>query len=455
MPAVIGRTNLKSTSTQGSEPSTVTMMFSKVHLDELMATTVISLQKDVEIKTTEIAGLNNTITGLQQTITTKTAELAQANQSLTALQAQKDIVDAELIAAQNSILQLTSDLDTAEAALTQAQSDLSTANASLSTAQSDLAAAQGQVTSLTSDLQTANANLSTAQSDLSTANGDLVVASLTIASQQETISDLQSQLQNSPGPSGDVTVSPLNQDISTWTYFDEQLATTGVPWATAVYDAAGDKTTFTTQARATGQAYPNTNGSIIPRWSTPMFYSDGTPVLDTDSFILQWEIPADTINIQTPTASAANWCLMIGMFGNIEATTGNRGPIGGGFLCQSQGRVTSYAYHLTTSQGSLVAYTSDLQSLKGMMMTNGMNRLPMYSVASAHQIWGSSNQYNRTDGAVGAVGSILSSNTAYTFNGRPPGSQVDLVIWLQSRTGGVTTTDAAITAGFKWCVEKW
>jgi exonuclease VII small subunit len=448
MPAVIGRTNLKSTSTQGSEPSTVTMTFSQVHLNELMANTVISLQKDVEIKTTEIAGLNSTITGLQQTITTKTAELAQANQSLTALQAQKDIVDAELIAAQNSILQLTSDLDTAEASLTQAQSDLSTANAALAQSQSDLAAAQGQVTSLTSDLQTANANLSTA-------NGDLVVASLTIASQQETITDLQAQLQNSPGPSGDVTVSPLNQDISTWTYFDEQLAITGVPWATAVYDAAGDKTTFTTQALASAQAYPNTNGSIIPRWSTPMFYSDGTPVLDTDSFILQWEIPADTINIQTPTASAANWCLMIGMFGNIEATTSSRGPIGGGFLCQSQGRVTSYAYHLTTSQGSLLAYTSDLQSLKGMMMTNGMNRLPMYSVASLHQIWGSSNQYNRTDGAVGAVGSILSSNTAYTFNGRPPGSQVDLVIWLQSRSGAAATTDAAITAGFKWCVEKW
>lgn len=427
MPAVIGRTNLKSTSTQTSEPSIVTMTFSQVHLDELMANTVINLQKDVEIKTIQIAGLNNTITGLQQTITTKTVELAQALQSLTALQAQKDVVDAELIVAQNSILQLTSDIDTAEAALTQAQSDLSAANAALTQSQSDLA----------------------------TANGDLVVASLTIASQQETISDLQSQLQNSPGPSGDVTVSPLNQDISTWTYFDEQLATTGVPWATAVYDAAGDKTTFTTQALASGQAYPNTNGSIIPRWSTPMFYSDGTPVLDTDSFILQWEIPADTINIQTPTTSAANWCLMIGMFGNIEDTAANRGPIGGGFLCQSQSRVTSYAYHLTTSQGSLLAYTSELQSLKGMMMTNGMNRLPMYSVASAHQIWGSSNQYDRTDGAVGAVGPILSSNTAYTFNGRPPGSQVDLVIWLQSRTSAVATTDAAITAGFKWCVEKW
>ena len=443
MPAVIGRTNLKSTSTQGSEPSTVTMMFSKVHLDELMATTVISLQKDVEIKTTEIAGLNNTITGLQQTITTKTAELAQANQSLTALQAQKDIVDAELIAAQNSILQLTSDLDTAEAALTQAQSDLSAANASLSTAQSDLAAAQGQVTSLTSDLQTANANLSTAQSDLSTANGDLVVASLTIASQQETITDLQAQLQNSPGPSGDVVMEPLGEDITTWSYYAGAGSVN--PLNSITYDSVTDRHTISmigVGSRGSVNIASSANNDNWPRWYRPLTYADGSPVLNTDSFILQ--VGLEDVDV-TNTTSGSSWTLYVGILdvansGVREQVT----PFGVGINDLRQISALSGA----SFQSQSTRPPSWPITMKGLMMTSGYFKHKMHASATT---WNATSGFSQSTQQRSASG----SPSFQWFSA--DGAQLNLAVYIGYTTGGTTTNMKAadFSFGIKYAVEKW
>jgi len=433
MPAVIGRTNLKSTSTQGSEPSTVTMMFSKVHLDELMATTVISLQKDVEIKTTEIAGLNNTITGLQQTITTKTAELAQANQSLTALQAQKDIVDAELIAAQNSILQLTSDLDTAEAALTQAQSDLSTANAALAQSQSDLATANANLSTAQSDLSTANASLSTAQSDLATANA--------------TITDLQDQLANAPSGGGDVVAEVIAEPINAgnWTFFQGPNSNLLDSYS---YDSQTERHNFSINSDVGYVNYHLNNSSAtkvhMPRWYKPLFYADGSPVLNTDAFLLQIKID----DMEHPTVS--NVALMMGILKIPEALSyldiaawGG----GGGSLSLTRGNV--YAVAGTAGIGSLQATPSSdtVASYKAIGIASGWNKQKMQFSATG---WNSPNI--KTNTASGMQNTAPS--TVYQFD-TPDGTQLNLCIWLTTRTNVATPIASTFSAKLSYAVEKW
>jgi hypothetical protein len=101
-----------------------------------------------------------------------------------------------------------------------------------------------------------------------------------------TIADLQIQLQNQPAAGGgDVIMDYLNEDLSTWNYWDGDQNKVSYVW-----DAGNQVHNFTFAAGESSQLnyVGSTNtSSRVPVFYRPMTYADGSPVLNTDAFILQ------------------------------------------------------------------------------------------------------------------------------------------------------------------------
>jgi hypothetical protein len=421
-----GRSNLKSRTVQQE----VVVQSPQVYLDQamidgLLSNTIVSLQNDVSTKEAEVATKTAEIASLQQTVTTKTAELAQANQSLTALQAQKDVVDADLVIAQNSVAQLTSDLATANAALIGAQSDLATANASLAQSQSDLSTAN-------TNLQTANTNLQTANTNLQTAN--------------DTIADLQIQLQNQPAAGGgDVIMDYLNEDLSTWNYWDGDQNKVSYVW-----DAGNQVHNFTFAAGESSQLnyVGSTNtSSRVPVFYRPMTYADGSPVLNTDAFILQ--VQFDELEM-----AADKWSIYVGTMGDpqgVSKTT--RQAFAVGFNANSDsgvviGAMNNIIYN-SGYQYSVSSWPEGKISGRGLMMTSGHNKHRMHASMS----WNMFNNSSDLSHASQQISNATSSSSSYTFSS-PDGTPLNLCIILGGIQSG-TPQAGTIKTKIKWCVEKW
>jgi len=407
-----GRSNLKSRTVQQE----IVVQSPKMYLDQamidgLLSNTIVSLQNDVATKEAEVATKTSEIASLQQTVTTKTAELAQANQSLTALQAQKDVVDADLVIAQNSVAQLTSDLATANAALIQAQSDLSTANASLAQAQSDLS--------------TANTNLQTAN---------------------DTITDLQIQLQNQPAAGGgDVMMDYLNEDLSTWNYWDGDQNKVSYVW-----DAGNQVHNFTFAAGESSQLnyVGSTNtSSRVPVFYRPMTYADGSPVLNTDAFIIQ--VQFDELEM-----AAQGWSIYVGTMGDpqgVSKTTRQAFAVGfNGNTSTSVviGAMNNIIYN-SGYQYSVSSWPEGKISGRGLMMTSGHNKHRMHASMS----WQLSNSSADLSHASPQISNATASSSSNTFSS-PDGTPLNLCIILGGIQSG-TPQAGTIKTKIKWCVEKW
>jgi len=407
-----GRSNLKSRTVQQE----IVVQSPQVYLDQaiidgLMSNTIVSLQNDVSTKEAEIAAKTSEIASLQQTVTTKTAELAQANQSLTALQAQKDVVDADLVIAQNSVAQLTSDLATANAALIGAQSDLATANASLAQAQSDLS--------------TANTNLQTAN---------------------DTIADLQIQLQNQPAAGGgDVIMDYLNEDLSTWNYWDGDQNKVSYVW-----DAGNQVHNFTFAAGEPSQLnyVGSTNtSSRVPVFYRPMTYADGSPVLNTDAFILQ--VQFDELEM-----AAHGWSIYVGTMGDpqgVSKTTRQAFAVGfNGNTSTSVviGAMNNIIYN-SGYQYSVSSWPEGKMSGRGLMMTSGHKKHRMHASMSWHLFDNSAGLSHASH----QISNATASSSSNTFSS-PDGTPLNLCIILGGIQSG-TPQAGTIKTKIKWCVEKW
>jgi len=407
-----GRSNLKSRTVQQE----IVVQSPQVYLDQaiidgLMSNTIVSLQNDVSTKEAEIAAKTSEIASLQQTVTTKTAELAQANQSLTALQAQKDVVDADLVIAQNSVAQLTSDLATANAALIGAQSDLATSNASLAQAQSDLS--------------TANTNLQTAN---------------------DTIADLQIQLQNQPAAGGgDVIMDYLNEDLSTWNYWDGDQNKVSYVW-----DAGNQVHNFTFAAGEPSQLnyVGSTNtSSRVPVFYRPMTYADGSPVLNTDAFILQ--VQFDELEM-----AAHGWSIYVGTMGDpqgVSKTTRQAFAVGfNGNTSTSVviGAMNNIIYN-SGYQYSVSSWPEGKMSGRGLMMTSGHKKHRMHASMSWHLFNNSADISHASQ----QISNATASSSSYTFSS-PDGTPLNLCIILGGIQSG-TPQAGTIKTKIKWCVEKW
>ena len=406
------RSNLKSRTVQQE----IVVQSPKMYLDQamidgLMSNTIVSLQNDVATKEAEVATKTSEIASLQQTVTAKTAELAQANQSLTALQAQKDVVDADLVIAQNSVAQLTSDLATANAALIGAQSDLSTANASLAQAQSDLS--------------TANTNLQTAN---------------------DTITDLQIQLQNQPAAGGgDVMMDYLNEDLSTWNYWDGDQNKVSYVW-----DAGNQVHNFTFAGGESSQLnyVGSTNtSSRVPVFYRPMTYADGSPVLNTDAFILQ--VQFDELEM-----AAQGWSIYVGTMGDpqgVSKTT--RQAFAVGFNGNTStgaaiGAMNNIIYN-SGYQYSVSSWPEGKISGRGLMMTSGHNKHRMHASMSWHLFNNSADLAHASH----QISNATASSSSNTFSS-PDGTPLNLCIILGGIQSG-TPQAGTIKTKIKWCVEKW
>jgi hypothetical protein len=414
-----GRSNLKSRTVQQE----VVVQSPQVYLDQamidgLLSNTIVSLQNDVATKQAEVATKTAEIASLEQTVTAKTAELAQANQSLTALQAQKDVVDADLVIAQNSVAQLTSDLSTANAALIGAQSDLATANASLAQSQSDLS--------------TANTSLAQSQSDLSTAN--------------DTISDLQIQLQNQPAAGGgDVIMDYLNEDLSTWNYWDGDQNKVSYVW-----DAGNQVHNFTFAAGESSQLnyVGSTNtSSRVPVFYRPMTYADGSPVLNTDAFILQ--VQFDELEM-----AAHGWSIYVGTMGDpqgVSKTTRQAFAVGFNGNTDADAAIGAMNNIIYNSgyQYSVSSWPEGKISGRGLMMTSGHNKHRMHASMSWH-LYNNSTDFSH---ASQQISNATASSSSNTFSS-PDGTPLNLCIILGGIQSG-TPRAGTIKTKIKWCVEKW
>ena len=432
--ALFNRSNLKSTQVVETTAGDVTVVIGQAELDGLLANNIITLQETVTTKTAEIQSLNTTISGLQQDITTKTAELAVANQSLTALQAQYDVAAADLIAAEAEVTSLTGQLATANAALSQAQSDLAAANASLTQAQADLAQCQ-------SDLQTANTNLSTAQADLATAQSDLQTCTTDLATANATIADLQDQLANAGG-GGDVMMAPINEDLSTWNYFDNAQS----PIVSYSYDANTGIHTITLPATATASEVwlGSTTGTItIPTFYKPLTYADGSPVLNTDAFILQTSMTEVTFS------GATGWAACLGTMGNVLATNMNaRDAFGTGVWIESQSEVSAFAANVTGYRNTTgLPVPQDQVNQKGFAITLGSAKLRMGSMSGIY------NGFLNKGMAQASASTAYSPASSWDQAGT---EQMNLALFF-SLTSTASPIPIAGTISFKlsYAVEKW
>jgi hypothetical protein len=404
-------------STRLSMPSPIVNM-DQAMIDGLMSNTIVSLQNDVSTKQAEIAAKTSEIASLQQTIATKTSELEQAAASLTALQTQKDVVDADLLIAQSSVAQLTSDLATANAALIGAQSDLATAE---------------------SDLATSNASLAQAQSDLSTANTNLQTAN-------DTIADLQIQLQNQPAAGGgDVIMDYLNEDLSTWNYWDGDQNKVSYVW-----DAGNQVHNFTFAAGESSllNYVGSTNtSSRVPVFYRPMTYADGSPVLNTDAFILQ--VQFDELEM-----AVDKWSIYVGTMGDpqgVSSTT--RQAFAVGFNANSStsvviGAMNNIIYN-SGYQYSVSSWPEGKISGRGLMMTSGHKKHRMHASMS----WNKFDNSSDFSHASQQISNATSSSSSYTFSS-PDGTPLNLCIILSGIASG-TPQAGTIKTKIKWCVEKW
>jgi len=421
--------NKRATETKAKASTVINkVVIGQAELDALLANNIANLQSTVTTKNAEIALLQYDIESLQTDITTKTAELAVANQSLTALQSQYDVAVEDLAAAEAEVASLTSDLATANAALSQAQSDLAAANASLTQAQADLAQCQ-------SDLQTANTNLSTAQSDLVTANA--------------TIADLQTQLQNA-GAGGDVTAEPLLESFDTWTYYQGPNIDLLDSYS---YDTNTGRHTFTVKAAGASPLHyclnSDANGGVqVPRWYKPLTYSDGSPVLNTDSIILQIKLE----EMEHPDFTRAG--LMMGIMkipdstGSVDVAAfgGGGGPMMSvaGSVIATNGTMGSQSLHASPTPD----YTSDVKIIA---TTSGFNKMKM-NVATTG--WNAPSPRTYTSTGIQSFLVVEGTPSMYQFN-TPDGTQLYLCAWLTTRNVSDAVSAGTFSTKISYAVEKW
>ena len=314
--------------------------------------------------------------------------------------------------------QAVSERDSIQTSLTSTQAELSTANTDLATAQAELS--------------TANTNLVTAQSDLSTANA--------------TIADLQIQLQNQPAAGGgDVIMDYLNEDLSTWNYWDGDQNKVSYVW-----DAGNQVHNFTFAAGEPSQLnyVGSTNtSSRVPVFYRPMTYADGSPVLNTDAFILQAQFDELEMAVQ-------GWSIYVGTMGNPQGVTATeRQAFGVGFNGISDtsaaiGAMNNIIYN-SGYQYSVSSWPEGKISGRGLMMTSGHNKHRMHASMSWHLF------NNSTDFAHGSqqISNASASSSSYTFSS-PDGTPLNLCIILGGIQSG-TPQAGTIKTKIKWCVEKW
>ena len=291
---------------------------------------------------------------------------------------------------------------------------------------------QTSLTSTQAELSTANTNLATAQSDLSTANA--------------TIADLQIQLQNQPaGGGGDVIMDYLNEDLSTWNYWDGDQNKVSYVW-----DAGNQVHNFTFAAGESSllNYVGSTNtSSRVPVFYRPMTYADGSPVLNTDAFILQAQF--DELE-----EAAHGWSVYVGTMGNPQGVTATeRQAFGVGFNCNGEGvaaigAMNNIIYN-SGYQYSTSSWPEGKISGRGLMMTSGHNKHRMHASMSWQRHDASSDISHGSQ----QISNATASSSSYTFSS-PDGTPLNLCIIL----GGIQTGTpqaGTIKTKIKWCVEKW
>jgi hypothetical protein len=296
------------------------------------------------------------------------------------------------------------------------------------------------VTSLQSQVTQANSSLSQAQSALTQAQTDLATANSTIL-------DLQTQLQNQPGPSGDVMVDYLDEDLSTWNYYDG-----GQNKVSYSYDAPNKIHNFTlTAGNASGGNYiGNTNtSSRVPVFYRPMTYVDGSPVLNTDSFIIQ-------VEFEDLVLSATNWSIYVGTMGNEQGNSSTtRQGFGVGFNDYFSTSASIGALNNTIIQSNY-QYQKNLwpeskMSGKGLMMTTGNIKHRLHA-AMSWKIYGQTLDIGQV--APAGVSNASSSASSYTFSSAD-GTPLNLCVILSARDASNTPQSGIFSTKIKWCVEKW
>jgi len=291
---------------------------------------------------------------------------------------------------------------------------------------------QASLTSTQAELSTANTNLATAQSDLSTANA--------------TIADLQIQLQNQPAAGGgDVIMDYLNEDLSTWNYWDG-----GQNKVSYVWDAGNQVHNFTFAAGESSQLnyVGSTNtSSRVPVFYRPMTYADGSPVLNTDAFILQAQF--DELEM-----AAQGWSIYVGTMGDpqgVSSTT--RQAFGVGFNGNTStsvviGAMNNIIYN-SGYQYSVSSWPEGKISGRGLIMTSGHNKHRMHASMS----WQLFNNSADLSHASQQISNATASSSSYTFSS-PDGTPLNLCIILSGIQSG-TPQAGTIKTKIKWCVEKW
>ena len=390
----------------------------QVMIDGLLSTTISTLESDVATKEAEIATKTTEITTLTSDLTTAQSDLATAQSNYNQLLASNTATVEQLTLAEAQVVSL-------QASLATAQSDLATAQSDLATLQSQLATAQASLTQAQSDLSTANASLATCESNLTTAQSDLATANTTIA-------DLQLQLQNSVGPSGDVVPEVLNEDLSTWTYFDNG----GTATISYSYDTQTEVHTFNLGAASSGSSYTSANPSYYPRWWRPLTYADGSPVLNTDSFIMQVRI-TDV----SSTNLSANRALFVGITDIVEGPQYQSvAPFGVGVGCYTGYRP------VVCNQTVSLANNTVLGEVGGVCITGGWGKVKMHASCAG---------YGNTYPYATASQASISGGSAGYYWPSANGTQLKFTIFAPATGTTHVPADVTISCKISYCVEKW
>lgn len=330
----------------------------------------------------------------------------------------------------NSVVQTTIgqvELDTALANnILSLQSDVATKDAEIATKTTE-------ITTLTSDLATANASLTQAQSDLATSNGLLATCESDLATANTTIADLQLQLQNSVGPSGDVVPEVLNEDLSTWTYFDNG----GTATISYSYDTQTEIHTFNLGAASSGSSYTTANPSYYPRWWRPLTYADGSPVLNTDSFIMQVRIT----NVSSTNLSA-NRALFVGITDIVEGPQFQSvAPFGVGVGCYAGGYRP-----VVCNQTVTLANNTVLGEVGGVCITGGWSKIKMHASCAGYG--------NTVPYAAGSQAQVSGGSAGYYWPSAN-GTQLKFTIFAPATGTTHVPADVTINCKISYCVEKW
>lgn len=308
----------------------------------------------------------------------------------------------------------------------------------------------GLVTSLQSQLTQAQSDLANAQAALAQAQAQIVADAATIASLQSQVTALQAQvasLQQQLANCGDVEAEVITEPIDSgnWTFFQGPSSNLLNSYS---YDSQTERHTFSINSDVAPVNYClNTNaagGIHMPRWYKPLHYGDGTPVLNTDAFILQIKI--DDMN--HPTVS--NVALMMGIL-KIPGSTAQLDLAswggGGGALSVVRGNVIAVYGSVGQATLAAVSITDSVASYKGIGIGSGWNKFKMHFSAAG---WNDPSTSTYASTGVQNTG----STTVYTFD-TPDGTQLNLCIWLSTRTSNTAPIASTFSAKLSYAVEKW